>query len=99
MRALVLALLSPHPHTTVLPNFLTHIRIRTAERVLNLSELLAALAAGTLQETFCVGTAAVLISAARMRWQCQRSGAIAEWIFGGARRVRGVGRSEPLMRD
>ena len=81
MRASALVLLSHHPHTTTLPKFPMHIHIRSAERMLTLSELFAVTTAGMLQEAVCVGTATVIISAARMRWKCQRSGAIAEWIF------------------
>ena len=66
MRALVLVLLSHHPHTTTLPKVPLHIHIRSAERMLTLSELFAVTAAGMLQEAFCVGTATVVISAARI---------------------------------
>ena len=68
-RASVLALLSHHPPTTALPLLPAHMRIRTAERVLTMSELFAASAAGTLREVFCVGTAAVVIPAARIGWR------------------------------
>ncbi|KAI9452412.1 branched-chain amino acid aminotransferase II [Lactarius psammicola] len=74
-RASVLALLSHHPHTAALPRLPAHVRIRTAERALTMSELFAASAAGTLREVFCVGTAAVVIPAARIGWRRPRPGA------------------------
>ena len=76
-RASVLALLSHFPLTTALPQLPADMRIRTSERVLTLSELFAASAAGTLREVFCVGTAAVVIPAARIGWQRPRPGASA----------------------
>ena len=76
-RASVLALLSYHPLTTALPQLPADMRIRTAERVLTLSELFAASAAGTLREVFCVGTAAAVTFAARIGWQLPRPDASA----------------------
>ena len=76
-RASVLALLSYHPLTTALPPLPADMRIPTAERVLTLSELFAASDAGTLREVFCVGTAAVVILAARIGWQIPRPDASA----------------------
>ena len=70
----VLALLSHHPPTAALPLLPADMRIHTAERVLTMSELFAASAAGTLREVFCVGTAAVVIPTARIGWQRPRSG-------------------------
>ncbi|KAI0247839.1 branched-chain amino acid aminotransferase II [Lactifluus subvellereus] len=69
----VLALLSHHPHTTTaaLPQLPAHTRIHTAERPLTMSELFAASTASTLREFFCVGTAAVVIPAARIGWRRQ----------------------------
>ena len=40
-----------------------------------MSELFAAAEAGTLREVFCVGTAAVVIPAARIGWQRRADGA------------------------
>ncbi|KAH9024051.1 branched-chain amino acid aminotransferase II [Lactarius pseudohatsudake] len=74
-RASVLALLSHQPPAAALPQLSAHARIRTAERVLTMSELFAASAAGTLREVFCVGTAAVVIPAARIGWRRPRPGA------------------------
>jgi len=74
-RASVLALLSHRPHTGALPRLPAHVRIRTVERTLTMSELFAASAAGTLREVFCVGTAAVVIPAARIGWRRPRPGA------------------------
>ena len=70
----VLALLSHHPLTAALPLLPADMRIHTAERVLTMSELFAASAAGTLREVFCVGTAAVVIPTARIGWQRPRPG-------------------------
>jgi branched-chain amino acid aminotransferase len=39
-----------------------------------MSELFAAMEVGTLREVFCVGTAAVVIPAARIGWQRRRVG-------------------------
>ncbi|KAN0138703.1 branched-chain amino acid aminotransferase II [Lactarius tabidus] len=72
--ASVLALLSHHPPTAALPLLPADVRIHTAERTLTMSELLAASAAGTLWEVFCVGTAAVVIPTARIGWQRPRPG-------------------------
>jgi branched-chain amino acid aminotransferase len=77
-RASVLALLSHRPHTAALPRLPPNVRVRTAERELTLSELFAASAAGTLREVFCVGTAAVVIPAARIGWRRPRPGASAD---------------------
>jgi len=68
-RASVLSLLSHTPHTTALPHLPTDVRLHTTERPLTTSELFAAAGAGTLREVFCVGTAAVVIPAARIGWQ------------------------------
>jgi branched-chain amino acid aminotransferase len=68
-RASVLSLLSHTPHTAALPQLPADVRLHTAERPLTMSELFAAAEAGTLREVFCVGTAAVVISAARIGWQ------------------------------
>jgi len=68
-RASVLSLLSHTPHTTALPQLPADVRLHTAERPLTMSELFAAAEAGTLREVFCVGTAAVVIPAARIGWQ------------------------------
>ncbi|KAH9005723.1 branched-chain amino acid aminotransferase II [Lactarius hatsudake] len=74
-RASVLALLSHHPPSAALPQLSANARIRTAERALTMSELFAASAAGTLREVFCVGTAAVVIPAARIGWRRPPPGA------------------------
>lgn len=76
-RASVLSLLSHRPPAAALPRLPANVRIRTAERELTMSELFAASAAGTLREFFCVGTAAVVIPAARIGWQRLRPGASA----------------------
>lgn len=68
-RASVLSLLSHTPHTAALPQLSTDVRLHSAERPLTMSELFAASSAGTLREVFCVGTAAVVIPAARIGWQ------------------------------
>ncbi|KAI0297532.1 branched-chain amino acid aminotransferase II [Multifurca ochricompacta] len=68
-RASVLSLLSYRPHITALPQLPTDVRINVSERVLTMSELFAASTADTLQEFFCVGTAAVVIPARRIGWQ------------------------------
>ena len=68
-RASVLSLLSHHPHTAALPNLPQTLTLHTSERALTMSELFAASASGTLREVFCVGTAAVVIPAARIGWQ------------------------------
>jgi branched-chain amino acid aminotransferase len=68
-RASVLSLLSHTPHTAALPQLPADVRLHTAERELTMSELFAAAEAGTLREVFCVGTAAVVIPAARIGWQ------------------------------
>ena len=68
-RASVLSLLSHTPHTAALPQLPTDVCIHTTERALTMSELFAAAGAGTLREVFCVGTAAVVIPAARIGWQ------------------------------
>jgi branched-chain amino acid aminotransferase len=65
----VLSLLSHTPHTPALPQLPTDVHIHTAERPLTMSELFTAAEAGTLREVFCVGTAAVVIPAARIGWQ------------------------------
>jgi len=71
-RASVLSLLSHHPLSAALPQLpptrtLHHIHV--TERPLTMSELFAASACGTLREVFCVGTAAVVIPAARIGWK------------------------------
>ena len=71
-RASALSLLSHSPHTAAFPNLPRTLTIHTLERALTISELFAASASGTLREVFCVGTAAVVIPAARIGWQ--RSG-------------------------
>lgn len=68
-RASVLSLLSHHPHTAALPNLPQTLTLHTSERALTMPELFAASASGTLREVFCVGTAAVVIPAARIGWQ------------------------------
>ena len=68
-RASVLSLLSHTPHAAALPQLPTDARLTTAERPLTMSELFAAAEAGSLREVFCVGTAAVVIPAARIGWQ------------------------------
>ena len=68
-RASVLSLISHTPHTAALPQLPANVRLHTAERPLTMSELFAATEAGTLREVFCVGTAAVVIPAARIGWQ------------------------------
>ena len=68
-RASVLSLLSHTPHTASLPQLPDDVRLHTTERPLTMSELFAAAEAGTLREVFCVGTAAVVIPAARIGWQ------------------------------
>ena len=68
-RASVLSLLSHRPHTAALPNLPQTPTLHTSERTLTISELFAASASGTLREVFCVGTAAVVIPAARIGWQ------------------------------
>ena len=68
-RASVLSLLSHRPHTAALPNLPRTLTLHTLERALTMSELFAASASGTLREVFCVGTAAVVIPAARIGWQ------------------------------
>lgn len=73
-RASVLSLLSHTPHTAALPQLPAAVRLHTAERPLTMSELFAATEAGTLREVFCVGTAAVVIPAARIGWQRRRVG-------------------------
>ena len=78
-RASVLSLLSHHhrPHTTTTTTALPHLpptlhNLHAAERTLTMPELFAASASGTLREVFCVGTAAVVIPAARIGWQRRR---------------------------
>jgi branched-chain amino acid aminotransferase len=68
-RASVLSLLSHTPHTAALPQLPANVRLHTTERPLTMSELFQAAEAGTLREVFCVGTAAVVIPAARIGWQ------------------------------
>jgi branched-chain amino acid aminotransferase len=73
-RASVLALLSHHASgttttTAALPKLPPSTHLHTAERTLTMSELFTASARGTLREVFCVGTAAVVIPAARIGWQ------------------------------
>ena len=68
-RASVLSLLSHTPHTDALPQLPGDVSLHTTERALTMSELFAAAGAGTLREVFCVGTAAVVIPAARIGWQ------------------------------
>ena len=68
-RASVLSLLSHTPHTAALPQLPADVCLHTTERPLTMSELFAAAGAGTLREVFCVGTAAVVIPAARIGWQ------------------------------
>lgn len=65
----MLALLFHGPHTTALPQLPAHMRIRTAERALTLSELFAVSAVGTLQEVFYASTAIVIIPAERIGQQ------------------------------
>jgi branched-chain amino acid aminotransferase len=82
-RASVLSLLTHHPSTAALPQLNLNLpqptagrpcrRIHITERTLSISELFAASASGTLREFFCVGTAAVVIPAARIGWQRRRS--------------------------
>jgi branched-chain amino acid aminotransferase len=72
-RASVLSLLSHRPHTTALPHLPPTLHnLHAAERTLTMPELFAASASGTLREAFCVGTAAVVILAARIGWQRRR---------------------------
>ena len=73
-RASVLSLLSHTTHATALPQLPADTRLHIAERPLTMSELFAAAKAGTLREVFCVGTAAVVIPAARIGWQRRVSG-------------------------
>ena len=73
-RASVLSLLSHAPHTAALPQLPANVRLHTAERPLTMSELFSAAEAGTLREVFCVGTAAVVIPAARIGWQRRAGG-------------------------
>ena len=68
-RASVLSLLSHRPHTAALPTLPQTLTLQTSERTLTMSELFAASASSTLREVFCVGTAAVVIPAARIGWQ------------------------------
>lgn len=70
-RASVLSLLTHRPHTAALPKLLLpqSLALHTSERPLTMSELFAVSASGTLREVFCVGTAAVVIPAARIGWQ------------------------------
>ncbi|KAI0280449.1 branched-chain amino acid aminotransferase II [Russula brevipes] len=80
-RASVLALLSHHASGTTststgtstaaaaLPQLPPSTHLHTAERALTMSELFTASARGTLREVFCVGTAAVVIPAARIGWR------------------------------
>ena len=68
-RASVLSLLSHHPLSAALPQLAPTLplpHIHPTERPLTMSELFAASASGTLREVFCVGTAAVVIPAARI---------------------------------
>jgi branched-chain amino acid aminotransferase len=53
--------------------------LHAAERTLMMPELFAASAFGTFREVFCVGTAAVIIPAARIGWQRRR-----RCVMGGA---------------
>ena len=48
-----------------------------------MSELFAASASGTLREVFCVGTAAVVIPAARIGWQRSSSSSSSDSTTGG----------------
>jgi branched-chain amino acid aminotransferase len=68
-RASVLSLLSHHPLSAALPQLPPTLRLHPTERTLTMSELFTASASGTLREVFCVGTAAVVIPAARIGWQ------------------------------
>ncbi|KAI0288885.1 branched-chain amino acid aminotransferase II [Russula brevipes] len=63
---------SPAPTSTAaaaLPQLPPSTHLHTAERALTMSELFTASARGTLREVFCVGTAAVVIPAARIGWR------------------------------
>jgi branched-chain amino acid aminotransferase len=84
-RASVLSLLTHRPHTAALPKLLLPqaLTLHTSERALTMSELFAASASGTLREVFCVGTAAVVIPAARIGWQCSSSNSSASGSTGG----------------
>jgi branched-chain amino acid aminotransferase len=68
-RASVLSLLSHHPLSAALPQLPSTLRLHPTERTLTMTELFTASASGTLREVFCVGTAAVVIPAARIGWQ------------------------------
>jgi branched-chain amino acid aminotransferase len=68
-RASVLSLLSHHPLSAALPQLPPTHHIHVHERPLTMSELFAASASNTLREVFCVGTAAVIIPAARIGWK------------------------------
>ena len=81
-RASALSLLSHSPHTPALPNLPRTLALHTLERTLTMSELFATSASGTLREVFCVGTAAVVIPAARIGWQ-QRSDSSSRGTGGG----------------
>jgi branched-chain amino acid aminotransferase len=73
-RASVLSLLSHHPLSAALPQLPSTLRLHPTERTLTMTELFTASASGTLREVFCVGTAAVVIPAARIGWQRSSSG-------------------------
>ena len=81
-RASVFSLLSHRPHTTALPHLPPMLHLHAAERTLTMPKLFAASASSTFREVFCVGTVAVVIPAARIRWQrrrrCVAGGAEAE---------------------
>ena len=68
-RASVLSLLAHRPLSSALPQLPPTLHLHVTERTLTMSELFAASASGTLREVFCVGTAAVVIPAARIGWQ------------------------------
>ena len=82
-RASVLSLLSHRPHTAALPTLPQTLALHTSERALTMSELFAASASGTLREVFCVGTAAVVIPAARIGWQRSSSSSSSDSTTGG----------------
>ena len=74
----MLSLFSHTPHTAALPQLPADVRLHSSsERPLTMTELFAASRDGTLREVFCVGTAAVVIPAARIGWQ-RRSGGDAD---------------------
>jgi len=68
-RASTLELLAAHGTETSLPHLSNKLRLHAVERTIRMPELVAAQAAGTLLEVFCVGTAAVVTAVARIGWQ------------------------------